>query len=853
MPAPTTSRSWRIPGAKVAVPRVPGIFVPRPRLGELFDRATTRPVTVVRAPAGSGKTTALAGWAVAGPAVAWVSLDRDDNDESRLWAAVLRALRDCPAVPPDSPLHRLAPPPPGQRTEFLADLVEAFGALREPVRLVLDDFQELSRPEPLDGLAALARHQPPMLRLVLAGRVEPRLRLARLHVEGRLSRVGAADLRFGARETAALLKATGAVVSDERVRELTDRTAGWAAALGWAAVSVRDAEDAEGLVASVGGDERAVARFFADEVLSRLPETTSDLLLCISVCDAVSATLATRLCGRADAGVTLDELDRATGLVVRTPADTYRLPPLLRGFLRAELARRCPARVRRLHGIAARWYAAEGRFGDALSHAVAGHDRQRVLSMARDHAVRQALAGDGDSVRAALTYLGPGDVAASPRLRLASALEHVQRGELAAAAADLGDPRGDGDLRSLAVRHLAVVSGRRPPGPAPAPAARPPELDAWEKLDLAWQSLHRGARRHTVTRAAEALRLAQGEHLDHLVLHSRLALAVANAVNGDHAAMRRACTGALAVARRHGWRRSPGVAECHLMLAYDDLMRAEPVAAARELAQAARAEAPGSAPVLGPLRCFLEGMVRVDQGDGVAGSQAMRAARHRLAALELPPEITGVCAVAEHHAALAAGEALHAAEVLAWAHERLPGTAELALLQARALLAAGDPEPAEVILRDAAAAPVLLPATPVDTCLAETAVALRSLRRTKALHALDRALTLARPNGLVRPFGQAEARVGHLLIDHSGGFGSLDRFAQSVRGRLVPHAPPSELTDREQVVLRRLPSQRSLDEIASDLTVSVNTVKTHVRAIYGKLGVNNRRSAVVVARQHGLT
>src|SRR5205085_750458 len=111
-------------------------------------------------------------------------------------------------------------------------------------------------------------------------------------------------------------------------------------------------------------------RFFADEVLSRLPAATSDLLLCISVCDAVSAALATRLSGCPDAGVTLDELERTTGLVVRTPADAYRLPALLRGFLWAELARRSPSRVRRLEGIAARWYAGEGRFGEALSHAV---------------------------------------------------------------------------------------------------------------------------------------------------------------------------------------------------------------------------------------------------------------------------------------------------------------------------------------------------------------------------------------------------------------------------------------------------------------------------------------------------
>ncbi|MFK0249212.1 hypothetical protein ACIQUM_31325 [Amycolatopsis azurea] len=110
----------------MTVPRVPGIFVARSRLMALFDRATTRPVTVLRAPAGSGKTTALAGWARGRRDVAWVSLDDDDNDERRLWAAILVALRRSPRLPEDSPVSRLEPPEPGRRTEFLADLGDAF-------------------------------------------------------------------------------------------------------------------------------------------------------------------------------------------------------------------------------------------------------------------------------------------------------------------------------------------------------------------------------------------------------------------------------------------------------------------------------------------------------------------------------------------------------------------------------------------------------------------------------------------------------------------------------------------------------------------------------------------------------
>ncbi|MER6800412.1 helix-turn-helix transcriptional regulator, partial [Amycolatopsis mediterranei] len=400
---------------------------------------------------------------------------------------------------------------------FLADLDDALAAPARPVRLVLDDLQEISRAEPLEALAALARDLPAAMRLVLVTRVEPRLRLARLHVEDVLSRVEAAELRFSARETANLLRATGSAVSDDRVRELTERTGGWAAALGWAAVSVREADDADGLVASVTGDERAVARFFADEVLARLPEATSDLLLCLCVCDAVGPALAVRLSGRGDAGARLDDLERAMGLVTRTPADTYRLPPLLRGFLRAELARQDPQRVLRLHGIAAGWYAGEGRYGEALRHAVAARDRQRVLVLARDHGVRQVLTGDGEPVRIALTHLGAATVAANLPLRLASAVENVQRGLPAEAAADLG--AADDGLWPLAARHLALVTGKRPPETG-LPAAPPPGFDAWFTLDRAWRSLRRGARRHAVTQGQEALRLAHADRLDHLVLHS---------------------------------------------------------------------------------------------------------------------------------------------------------------------------------------------------------------------------------------------------------------------------------------------------------------------------------------------
>jgi LuxR family maltose regulon positive regulatory protein len=155
----------------------------------------------------------------------------------------------------------------------------------------------------------------------------------------------------------------------------------------------------------------------------------------------------------------------------------------------------------------------------------------------------------------------------------------------------------------------------------------------------------------------------------------------------------------------------------------------------------------------------------------------------------------------------------------------------------------------------AGARPGLSPITRVEARLLETTIELRAGQRTKARCALEAALALAEPVGLIRPFGEAGSVVRQLLVDQQGGFGTLDTFASRVCEAVTAfHSVCTRdvLTRRERAVLARLPSQRSLDEIASDLTLSVNTVKTHVRAIYTKLGVSNRRAAVVTARELGL-
>ncbi|HET6501488.1 MAG TPA: LuxR family transcriptional regulator, partial [Amycolatopsis sp.] len=339
----------RVPKNKVVAPAVPGDFVPRPRLLSVLDEARDVLVTMVCAPAGSGKTLLLADWAPRHASIAWVSLDSDDNDDGRFWSALLAALAECPGVPPDSPLRtQVVPARPSRDLGFLAAVVNALDELPEPVWLVLDDVHELTDPDPLYGLETLLRHRPAGLRLVLAARHNPPLPLARLSLADQLTEIRAADLRFATGEARALLESAGVVLLPEQLRNLVEQTEGWAAGLRLAAVSLAEAEDPGRFLAEFAENDRAVADYLIDEVLSQLPEEPREFLYTISVCDEVSAELARAVSGSPDAGTLLDTLERKTSLLVRTGTRErwYRMHALVRSSLLADLTRRTPARAR---------------------------------------------------------------------------------------------------------------------------------------------------------------------------------------------------------------------------------------------------------------------------------------------------------------------------------------------------------------------------------------------------------------------------------------------------------------------------------------------------------------------------
>jgi len=260
---------------KLHVPRLRRDLVPRPRLSERLSRGAESALTLVSAPAGFGKTTLLTEWLAAAPAdgrsVAWLSLDQRDNDPALFWTYLVAALQTAADGVGASALSLLQSPP-SPMEEVLATLLNDLHAVSNDVVLVLDDYHVIEARDVQDGMAFLLEHLPPQMHLVIAGRADPALPLARLRGRGELVEIRAADLRFTADEAAAYLNGSmGLVLTAQDVDALEGRTEEWIAALQLAALSLQGRDDVAGFIAGFAGDDRYIVDYLVEEVLQRQP------------------------------------------------------------------------------------------------------------------------------------------------------------------------------------------------------------------------------------------------------------------------------------------------------------------------------------------------------------------------------------------------------------------------------------------------------------------------------------------------------------------------------------------------------------------------------------------------------
>ena len=367
--------------------RRPGL-VSRPALVDRLEQGTLRTLTLVSAPPGFGKTTLLAEWlpSESGPErpVAWVSLDRGDNDSALFWAYVIAALQKVTPGVGDAALSMLSSPEPPQIDALLTTLINEINSVDRDFALALDDFHVIESRAVLDGMAFLLEHLPPQMHVVIASRAVPALPLSRLRGRGELTELRATDLRFTADEAASFLnKVMGLNLSAEDVKSLETRIEGWIAGLQLAALSMQGRDDVQGFIKTFAGDDRYIVDYLVEEVLQRQPEHVQQFLLQTSVLDRLTGPLCDAVTGRDDSSDLLETLERGNLFVV--PLDDkrqwYRYHHLFADVLRSHLMERQPGSLSALRSRASAWYEEQGMPAEAIEQAMAAEDHETVARL----------------------------------------------------------------------------------------------------------------------------------------------------------------------------------------------------------------------------------------------------------------------------------------------------------------------------------------------------------------------------------------------------------------------------------------------------------------------------------------
>ncbi|MEU4566981.1 LuxR C-terminal-related transcriptional regulator [Micromonospora sp. NPDC023956] len=873
MPEQSSGAGPTVPllASRLTAPPLPEPVVHRPRLLRRLDAGTDGPVTLVRAPAGWGKSTLLAAWArTAGSTPTWLCVEPGDT-AARLWSYLAAALgvTDLPA----------------DRSDHLELLAAALAGRDRPVVLVLDDLHRVTEPAALAGLEFLLRHAG-QLRLLVAARTDPALPLHRWRLRGELTEIDADELAFTTDEVTELLTTHGVVVPPASVPTLRERTGGWPAGLCFAALAARTAADPAAAVTGFGGEQPDVAGYLRDEVLAGLPGADVDLLRRLAVTGTVCDDLAAALTGPAGGDGRLADLVRSTGFLHPDGLRSgwYRCQPLLADLLRADLAKRPDGELRELHSRAADWYAGQGRSADALRHALAAGDWERAADLVVV-GWPELVPYDPEPAGAPPPAPPVGRVDRDPELALALALDHARSADpsaaahhlrvAVAAARDLPAPRRDRLRWLVAALEIALARLAGDPAGVRAAASRLRGLvgSSTGPGDDPRSGVGDRADGHLVAGTADALAdLAEGDLPGAGTAFDRLSAEARQAgrtrtelLCRSRSALAAAWHGRLREAEQDARETLGGPVtpadrgHAYLALAVVALGRDRPGEAEADLA---RADGPGHDPTVAAVAAFCRAQLGRDP---VAAQHALAGARHRLTDRPRAQALADRLLAAEADHCAVRGDPATARELLDAAAGPAPANPELAVARARVELYAGDPAAAGRVLPpwDTPAADRWPVSVRLDAGLLDALLARRAGDTRRAGRVLERVLELAAVDGHRRVFTDAVPGVRDLLAAHldSGTahwafvtdllrLGDPTGADEAARCGGEPGRGLDEpLTERELTILRYLQSILSNVEIASELSLSVNTVKTHVRNIYRKLDATRRREAVRRARE----
>jgi LuxR family maltose regulon positive regulatory protein len=892
---------------KLLLPPVRSNRVERPRLFAQLDAGLAKPLMLVCAPAGYGKTTLVSSWlrTLSLPA-AWLALDEDDNDPLRFLQSLAAALEQIvPALPGDAlpadlaTLLQARQPTPWRA--LLPRMLNPIAAQAAPVVLVLDDVHLLQAPPVLDLLAFVLEHLPPVLHLVLLSRVDPPLPLARLRVRDQLMEIRADRLRFTPEESARFLRdGMGLSLSGDEIATLERRVEGWIAGWQLAALSLQGTPDVAGFVAAFSGSHRYIMDYLAEEVLTYQPEPVRTFLLQTSILARLCGPLCRAVAGGnaadEDAGNVVDgqamlELLEQKNLFV-TPLDGerrwYRYHPLFADVLNRHLERLLPDQVPELHRRASLWFEQQMFIPEAVHHALLARDHEHAVELVEQHGCALLLRGEGGTLLDLLArverqgqlrpwptvlkawalalsgHLDEVEPTLQPVEPLLAALEPTPmvqevRGCMAALRAHRANQEGDTELAA----HLAQQALDHLPECDPLACT----LRSVAILVLGDASRVNGDLAAAQRAYREARRISQVADNLPMSLIAETALGEMLVEQGHLHQAAQLFSESLQRMTEPDGRVSPAAAGLYAGLsrvayAWNDLE-----AAARYARQGLTlSRRSGDHDLEAVAHVFLARLGRA-QGHLDQVQAAMQAAEHLLGESALSPNRSVWVQAALAHVCLVQGQPEPARQFVLQRgltpEDEIPYRREAEyLVLVRLLLAQGDYGRARALAGrvrvQAEAAPRI--GRVIEGLLLQALVYQGQQEYAQALAHLEQAFVLAQPERYVRPFldeGEAMAKLlqrakTHGLAPHVAAelLAALDSDGGSPRpfgqGLVEP------LTERELEVLQRIAAGDSNQEIAEHLVISPATVKRHISNLYGKLGAASRTQALALARDRGL-
>jgi LuxR family maltose regulon positive regulatory protein len=874
---------------KLGVPALRPNVIPRSRLLARLEQSLFCPLTLVSAPAGYGKTTLTAAWIRrSGLPAAWLSLDEADDDPARFLSYFIAALQQThAAIGKDLAASLLAgqvPPRDVILTTLVNDLLQTPGQFL----CVLDDFQAIQDKFILEVLDGLIGRQPPHFHLILLTREDPFLPLARLRARNQLIEVRAADLRFFGEEIDRFLKeGMGLSLSQADLATLEERTEGWAVGLQLAGLSMQGRADPSGFVSSLTGEHRFILGYLTEEVLKRQPEDVQEFLLQTSILSSLNGSLCDAVAGQADSAARLESLLAANLFLI--PMDDeqrwYRYHHLFADLLRNLLRRAHPEQIPASHLRASGWYEAQNMPAEAVEHALAGQDFARMVRLLESHAWTLLNQSNIRQMAGWLQAIPAEWRTQSPRTNLAFAWIYLLRGNFGQAAlylkqAEAGLAAQESTAQatiamqaeSLALQsNLMQVQGKILESIQAAQSALElADPDDLRVTGLAWLGLGGAYRQQAdFSKAVEALQKAiqlsrdSGNQVTEMLATSHLVL-----MSIQHGRLRlaaRAAESALERMEKSTIAPPPIVGAVHgaLGLIYYEWNRLE---AAREHFQRGiqLAAFSGHNASLVYTQVWLARLLQA-QGDLDGADKTIQEAAdlfqagapgwvrpdliYRQVCLRLArQDLDGAEAILNHSGVGFQDPISHQTDLihLAWLRWSIQSGQSGDLFQ-RLLASTRQGQRDGTTLQ---------------------ALALQALAQTAAgdsragLEWLDQALELAVPEGYLRIFiDEGQPMFGLLRLARQRGLRPaaveeiLSLFPAPGRDGKTQSSTPGlvePLTERELDVLRLLAQGLTYAQIADRLVVSVNTVRFHIKGIYGKFGVTKLAQAIEKARLNNL-